>query len=605
MSLDSTNLLILKQSGTPKEKEYAEKIEPIRRHGHWVLSTLLLGNVVVNETLPIVFHGVVGGGVAAVVVSTFLVVLFGEIIPNAICARHGLAIGATLAPVVKFFMYIFYPIAYPIGLLLDSILGTHAGTVYERDGLKTLVSLHEQHDSDSDSDSESGSSQASDGKSTPDRKSLLKRKPSTNSLNSSKPIHHHPGILSHDQVAIISHVLDMSDKTALSAMTPLTSVYSLSINQPLDTPTVKEIVSRGVSRIPVYQATPQNLVAMLLSKKLIGYNVEKVRKVSDFGLTYLPIVDGATGLGDMLNFFQEGKSHMAAVAALCSDSDEREIVGIITLEDVIEELIGEEIVDETDQFVDVSTREPVVRTAMNTTMAKLIVSNIRRNWVVPVDVTSGAKEEGKKDVGGSVGESTPLLGGGGSAPHSRSGSILKVGSLDERETRGRSRGGSRRARGMSLQQRREGRRKGRRESYPGTAFHLDLGEAGRSVSDSGVCPIDTKGYGSVEFSPCPLPTPPGVNALEGSGWMSMPLNPGEEGQAGPGKGKARRVLFRAANRRGSAREGDEVLVEGDDETVGGEEAEDAGNVGNVTDNAGKKTEADEAPTDGNADGSQK
>src|SRR5687768_3661941 len=53
MSLDSTNISILKLSGTPRERLYAERIEPIRKNGHLLLVTLLLVNTVVNETLPI------------------------------------------------------------------------------------------------------------------------------------------------------------------------------------------------------------------------------------------------------------------------------------------------------------------------------------------------------------------------------------------------------------------------------------------------------------------------------------------------------------------------------------------------------------------------
>jgi metal transporter CNNM len=50
--------------------------------------------VIVNETLPIVFDSVLGGGWPAVVLSTALIVIFGEIIPQAACVRYGLPIGA-------------------------------------------------------------------------------------------------------------------------------------------------------------------------------------------------------------------------------------------------------------------------------------------------------------------------------------------------------------------------------------------------------------------------------------------------------------------------------------------------------------------------------
>jgi metal transporter CNNM len=58
------------------------------------VATLMYSNVVVNETLPIVFDSVLGGGWPAVVLSTALIVIFGEIIPQAACVRYGLPIGA-------------------------------------------------------------------------------------------------------------------------------------------------------------------------------------------------------------------------------------------------------------------------------------------------------------------------------------------------------------------------------------------------------------------------------------------------------------------------------------------------------------------------------
>lgn len=78
MSIDETNLMILKKSGNEKEKAYATKIEPIRKNGHLLLVTLLLTNTIVNETLPIIFHTLDLDGWQAVVLSTSLIVVFGE-----------------------------------------------------------------------------------------------------------------------------------------------------------------------------------------------------------------------------------------------------------------------------------------------------------------------------------------------------------------------------------------------------------------------------------------------------------------------------------------------------------------------------------------------
>jgi metal transporter CNNM len=73
-----------------------------------LLVTLLLANVIVNETLPIVMDDVLGGGgITAVLASTALIVVFGEIIPQSVCSRYGLAVGAFFAWCVIFFIYTF------------------------------------------------------------------------------------------------------------------------------------------------------------------------------------------------------------------------------------------------------------------------------------------------------------------------------------------------------------------------------------------------------------------------------------------------------------------------------------------------------------------
>ena len=62
MSLDSTNLAILSAAGTAKQQKHAAKIMPIRKNGHLLLTSLLLTNTVLNETLPILCDGLFGEG---------------------------------------------------------------------------------------------------------------------------------------------------------------------------------------------------------------------------------------------------------------------------------------------------------------------------------------------------------------------------------------------------------------------------------------------------------------------------------------------------------------------------------------------------------------
>ncbi|KAG1176359.1 hypothetical protein G6F70_003467 [Rhizopus microsporus] len=127
MSLDTTNLKILQLAGTPKQQKYATRILPIRKNGHILLTTLLLTNTVLNETLPILFDGI----------------FCKEIIPQAICSKHGLAIGALFAIPVRILIAIWLIISWPISKCLDWMLGPHNGFSYTVSELKALIHLHD------------------------------------------------------------------------------------------------------------------------------------------------------------------------------------------------------------------------------------------------------------------------------------------------------------------------------------------------------------------------------------------------------------------------------------------------------------------------------
>ncbi|CAG8564617.1 9746_t:CDS:10, partial [Funneliformis caledonium] len=305
MGLDETNLQVLMVAGEHNERRHAKKVLDLLQKGkHWVLVTLLLSNVIVNETLPIIFDSVFGGGWPAVLISTALIVMFGEIIPQAICVRHGLAIGADFSWFVLFLMYVLFPVAYPIAGILDFCLGEQHGTMYRKSGIESL---------------------------------------------------------NEDEVQIIGAVLDLREKPVSAIMTPLEDVFTLSADKVLNEQAVDEILSRGYSRIPVYEPpNPTNFIGMLLVKKLITYDPEDAWSVRDFQLSSLPETNPYTSSLDILKFFQEGRSHMALVSE-DPGGNEGGALGVVTLEDVIEELIGEEIIDETDVYVDVRNKIKVVR----------------------------------------------------------------------------------------------------------------------------------------------------------------------------------------------------------------------------------------------------
>ena len=60
-------------------------------------------------------------GIAGLLISTALLVVFAEIIPQSICSRHGLRLGAYTSWMIKFFMVVFLPVAWPLAFILDKV----------------------------------------------------------------------------------------------------------------------------------------------------------------------------------------------------------------------------------------------------------------------------------------------------------------------------------------------------------------------------------------------------------------------------------------------------------------------------------------------------
>lgn len=198
---------------------------------------------------------------------------------------------------VLLLMYLMSPIAWPIAKLLDWILGEDQGTVYKKSGLKTLVTLHK----------------------------------SLGELSER---------LNQDEVTIITAVLDLKDKSVSEVMTPMNDVFTLSEDHVLDEKTMDKILSSGYSRIPIYRSgNPSDFVGILLVKTLITYDPEDEIPVKDVQLGAVVETRPETSCLDIINFFQEGKSHLVLVSEY--PGGDHGALGVITLEDVIEELIGE------------------------------------------------------------------------------------------------------------------------------------------------------------------------------------------------------------------------------------------------------------------------
>ncbi len=120
---------------------HARRVLHLRRDANLLLVTILWSNVGVNVLLALL-SGSVLAGVAAFLFSTVLITICGEIMPQAYFSRNALRMGALLAPVIRIYQIVLYPVTKPTALLLDKWLGPEGiGFFRERD-LRELIKMH-------------------------------------------------------------------------------------------------------------------------------------------------------------------------------------------------------------------------------------------------------------------------------------------------------------------------------------------------------------------------------------------------------------------------------------------------------------------------------
>lgn len=301
---------------------------------HHLLVTLLLCNAACMEALPVFLDRLLNP-VAAIIISVTAILAFGEILPQAVCKRYGLQVGAYLSWLVLILIWVTFPISWPIGKLLDWLLGEET-VLFRRQELHALVDLHAEGD-------------GSDG----------------------------PSMLTSEEVSIIHGALDMTSKIAKAAMTPLSKVFSLPADAIVDRSLLEKIIEAGHSRVPVFEGNdPHNIVGLILVKELVLADASREIRVRNCNLREIDYILDDTPLYTVMELFRLKRRHMAVVTRTLDHAGQKlgspskrvydlakrpihpvlggesEVLGIITIEDVIEELLHFEIVDETDVYVD-------------------------------------------------------------------------------------------------------------------------------------------------------------------------------------------------------------------------------------------------------------
>jgi metal transporter CNNM len=376
MGLDTLTLEIIASAGSEPDRSHAQTILPVRRKGHQTLCTLVLGNMWANVMIAQFSSDInpEGGGsdgnssgtsaLVGFLVSTFIILIFTEVLPMSLCkSKNALAIAARGVPVLKFFMILLFPVAWPLGKILDKALHHDPGQIYDRAELKRLMMIHAQAE--------------------------------------------HAGVsgLQNQELQLMLGALEFRETIVERIMTPIKDVVMLEQQCVIDKHILEDLWRSGHSRVPVYAAdagrrlglpsplsssadaaggsTADNSAAErsgVVSEPLpsdvssnslaFGNTMKSPDQIRILGLVHVkdlihldptrhfraadlletfphgPVhyVNHTAPLDEALKLLQSNAVHMAVVkdARGCA-------MGVVTLEDLVEKVLKSEILDEYDE----------------------------------------------------------------------------------------------------------------------------------------------------------------------------------------------------------------------------------------------------------------
>jgi metal transporter CNNM len=326
LSIDELKLLV-KTSDSLKERKHAKNILPLRRRGNFLLCSILLSITFTSSVSTLLLDSMIEGLFAGII-STLILSIVGEILPQAICSRYALMIGSYTRYLTYFFIYATTLLSYPLGKMVDSVLGDELPTVYSKDLMKELIKTAKG--------------------------------------------------IEEKQCKIISGALDLRTKRVADVMVKLNDVFMIQENEKLNFENIVKIYNTGYSRIPVYQSSRQDIVGWFHIKDLTlvdpddEIEVKKLISIYKHKNEYCYCNDD---LCEMFEIFRRG-THMAFVLELVQNADTdpyENCVGIITLHDVLEALIQLNIYDEIKGYTTFSNKP-----SHGVNYLKKLIENYRR-----------------------------------------------------------------------------------------------------------------------------------------------------------------------------------------------------------------------------------
>ncbi|KAL3985410.1 hypothetical protein ACH3XW_38520 [Acanthocheilonema viteae] len=239
-SVAISELNIITRMGDAYKSRLAKNIIPVRKHLNWLICTFATANAIINCGLSLLlenFLEYISDGrlpfLPLTLVTCIITVIFGELIPLAICNRRGLQVASKTRYITWFVMIALSPIAWPISKILDVVIGSKGCEVYDRSKIEFLILEAAR----------------------------------TNSAVFSE---------------ILKNAINLPRIRVGNVMTKIDEAFLLSTTDALDNKLILSIVEKGYSRIPVYEGSKRSkVIAVLNVKDLITTDFSKNIAVID------------------------------------------------------------------------------------------------------------------------------------------------------------------------------------------------------------------------------------------------------------------------------------------------------------------------------------
>lgn len=304
----------------------AKKVIKVTGNSGKMLSAILIGNNIVNvaaASLTTSLAYSLGGPFVAVAsgIITVLILIFGEITPKTLATIHAEKISLVYAPVIDFFMKIMTPVIFVIN------------------GLSMIVLYILRVD--------------------PNDKN---RAMTENELRTIVDVSHEDGVIEEEEKEMIYNVFDLGDARAKDVMVPRVHVTFADVNSTYDE-LIEIFREDKYTRLPVYEETTDNVVGTINMKDLLLYKNTKEFNIRDI-LREAYFTYEYKAISELLVEMRQASFNIAIVL-----DEYGETSGLITLEDILEEIVGE-IHDEYDENEEdyvkkIGEREYIVEGSLN------------------------------------------------------------------------------------------------------------------------------------------------------------------------------------------------------------------------------------------------